>query len=380
MQHKVGAVAAGLLVVAGVTGATSAVASSPAPSAAPIKGTITYTFAAPGGEDHIFTIGADGSDPQMLVPFSQGGSSWSPDGASLMVPASASDGRITTAMVKPDGSGLDPPAATGCVIASAWTRRLVGGREAHRARRLERQGRQHERAVHAARRTAATCTRSPMSASRATTTSPVAWSPDGAWILYITIPGDGERGPLSIVSADGKKTQRLTPDGQYAWLSHFGPAGTWAPDSAHVAFSAFDSLTGSNSASFLAATDGSAPVQIADWGGYNTGARFSPDGSWVAFDRSLKTGEGDPHQHQLFLVHPDGSGTIQLTHGDTLGVGLCCASWSPDGQSLLFQGGPADDASQLYTIAVDGTAAHQLTIESGSYGNYSWSSYPATGS
>ena len=69
----------------------------------------------------------------------------------------------------------------------------------------------------------------------------------------------------------------------------------------------------------------------------------------------------------------------QLTHGDTLGVGLCCAAWSPDGQSLVFQGGPADNASQLYTIAVDGTTARQLTTDAGSYGNYSWSSYPSTG-
>ncbi len=122
-----------------------------------------------------------------------------------------------------------------------------------------------------------------------------------------------------------------------------------------------------SSAPFLLGLDGSAPVQLDDWAPWDTGARFSPDGSWIAYDQAIDgTGE-----HQLFLVRPDGSDRTQLTTHATAGMGVCCAAWSPDGAALVFQGGP-DESATLLTMALDATTATPVRPEQGPYEMVAW--------
>ena len=76
-------------------------------------------------------------------------------------------------------------------------------------------------------------------------------------------------------------------------------------------------------------------------------------------------------RHQLFLVRPDGTDGRQLTTEATAGMGLCCATWSPDGGSLVFQGGP-DATATLFTMALDATVATPLREEVGAYAQPAW--------
>jgi Tol biopolymer transport system component len=127
-----------------------------------------------------------------------------------------------------------------------------------------------------------------------------------------------------------------------------------SPDGARISFAAF-SPTASDpgrSAVFVAAGDGTNAKQISDWGDYTTSARWSPTANWIVFDRI----NGGVSAHSLYLVHPDGSGikTTPLLSAE------CLAVWSPDGDHLLVNG-PSDQATNLWSVKIDGSHLIQLT-------------------
>jgi hypothetical protein len=75
------------------------------------------------------------------------------------------------------------------------------------------------------------------------------------------------------------------------------------------------------------------------------GASWSPDGKWIA----LHVGSGG--SHNLYLIHPDGSGRRRLTRG-----GGEMPSWSPDGRYIAYAA-PAG----LVVIRPDGTEVTRLS-------------------
>jgi TolB protein len=67
--------------------------------------------------------------------------------------------------------------------------------------------------------------------------------------------------------------------------------------------------------------------------------------------------QAGPHV-QLFTIHPDGSGTRQLTHfADSDAVN---ATWSPDNTKIGFVRSWGPNKSRLYTANSDGTGLHAL--------------------
>jgi Tol biopolymer transport system component len=58
--------------------------------------------------------------------------------------------------------------------------------------------------------------------------------------------------------------------------------------------------------------------------------RFSPDGTWIAF--------GEEPNHQLHLIHPDGTGYRTLTPA-TVWVAHWGHDWSPDGTWIVIRTG-----------------------------------------
>ena len=88
---------------------------------------------------------------------------------------------------------------------------------------------------------------------------------------------------------------------------------------------------------------------------WTTTARWSPDGRWIAFDQVNRPGGA----HDLFLVHPDGTGLrmIPTATGDN---GSCCAQWSPDSRSLIYASGPSNRDTHLWTVNIDGTGVRRL--------------------
>jgi TolB protein len=84
---------------------------------------------------------------------------------------------------------------------------------------------------------------------------------------------------------------------------------------------------------------------------------WSPDGRWILF-RSNES--ADFLDSQLYVVHPDGSGLRQVTHlsADTL---LLSASFSPNGQKIVYAQTGAGGVPDIFTMDVNGTHLQQVT-------------------
>jgi Tol biopolymer transport system component len=201
---------------------------------------------------------------------------------------------------------------------------------------------------------------------------PIGFSPDGSRLLFIRDqdPGDGVNGDLFVIDAAGAHLRKLNPASTRVPVSDpFGPGASWSPDGTQVAFSAFDAtLTDGTSSVYVVPVAGGTARAITSPGSWTTSARWSPDGQWIAFDRGMPGG-----QHDVFLIHPDGTGEKDIT--TALDVGVCCGQWSPDGHWLVVQGSLTgrDDQSDLFIISAVDSAYARLTEESGGYRNWvSW--------
>jgi Tol biopolymer transport system component len=92
---------------------------------------------------------------------------------------------------------------------------------------------------------------------------------------------------------------------------------------------------------------------------------WSPDSARIAYTAMI---EG---QNQIFVVDVERSTTTPI--GDPALVGRDPA-WSPDGRTIAFAGGRADDDRGIYVMAADGSAPRRLTTAH--YANFhspSWS-------
>lgn len=363
---------AGCLVLVGAEAAAATSPASPGASIAPAAGSsgrIAYTFGLPGTDAHVFTMAPDGTDVIQVTPFDSHYSVWSPDATRLAVPQARSDGLVTTTVIGWDGS--DPltmtlPDDSSLNLApAAWspdgtTMAFDGWSDTQPALN----------GIHTGTPTGEDLIRITTVPEPGAHDPPIAYSPDGRSLLILRLPASGDFGDLYLMAPDGSGMRQLTTEGQHAWLNSFSVPASWSPDGAFIAYTAFEGPEG-RSATFVVSASGGDPVQVSDWGSYNTGARFSPDGQWVLYDTALANG-----QHDLFIVHPDGSSRTRRTDARTTGMGNCCGTWAPDGQSVLFQAGP-DSAAQLWTVSVDGTGARQLTTEAGEYGGYAWAATPS---
>jgi Tol biopolymer transport system component len=88
---------------------------------------------------------------------------------------------------------------------------------------------------------------------------------------------------------------------------------------------------------------------------------WSPDGSQIAFFRTLKGFRGQP-SHQIYVMDADGTDITQLTSGNHLSV---CPSWSPDGALIAFvrrpREGPSIPYGRIAVMEPDGTNVTEIT-------------------
>ena len=97
--------------------------------------------------------------------------------------------------------------------------------------------------------------------------------------------------------------------------------------------------------------EGADPVRITPWGYAFADHAWSPDGSWIVFQR--------PHG-QLYLVHPDGSGLHRVPLQLQPGTGALNPSWSPDARWIVFSLQRSDKA-EIYMVRPDGTGMRKVT-------------------
>ena len=225
------------------------------------------------------------------------------------------------------------------------------------------------------------------------------WFPEGDRILITDDAAVGPGRPLrpAVIDADGSNLRSLdavsdpelnlgcgdvSPDGTRIALEGFGEGGDHAPDGIYsvrasdggglvrllqgpvsppryspdgTRLSFFDTREGvsptGSGALFVMRADGSNLRRITPWGFAFDDHAWSPDGTWIVFQRPYG---------QLYLVHPDGSGLHRVPIQLPAGAGGLNPSWSPDGGWIVFSL-QRDERAEIYLLRPDGTGLRRVT-------------------
>jgi Tol biopolymer transport system component len=189
-----------------------------------------------------------------------------------------------------------------------------------------------------------------------------AWGPNRELVINLASGREktggfgGQIQRSEIVILDLKKGTQRSVARMDAWQADLGRP-VWSPDGRQIAYEHLWSPLSSRQGLALrvvSARGGRShqvtPYKLAagdhpDW---------SPDGRWLIF-RTDADQEDSPSQ--LSVVHPDGSG---LRHFDTPGDTVLSASFSPDGDWVVYSG-PGRGGADLYAMRSDGTGNRPLT-------------------
>jgi Tol biopolymer transport system component len=179
------------------------------------------------------------------------------------------------------------------------------------------------------------------------------WFADGSQLV---VDRSYDNGTLAIVTRSGSDVRTF----HSAWASsNVSATPDVSPDGRAIVYAA--AAFGFGESLRLIGPDGTGDRWIVDpFNSANTspngdGARWSPNGRWIAFSEAYP-GDGTA---ALALVKPDGSGFRLLTSraGATVSP-----SWSPDGRRLVFVRQQRDPQAPgpLWIIGQDGRAAHPI--------------------
>ena len=175
-----------------------------------------------------------------------------------------------------------------------------------------------------------------------------AWSPDGSRIAFLSNmerpdPTD-LRCSIFTMDPDGSNVQRVTDELCGDQFPEWSPDGEWI---------IFLSDRDGSDHLYRTRVDGAVVERIGDVQRAN-GARWSPDGTRIAFHR--RTAE-EPESAEIFVMDADGSDLRQVTSNDWFDS---YADWSPDGRSLLYSS-QRDGVWDLHMIDLVDGSQHQLT-------------------
>ena len=201
---------------------------------------------------------------------------------------------------------------------------------------------------------------------------------DGSWVVFASdanlLGQDGDRGgEIYAVRRDGSGLAQVT---------NLSSGGAGAPsvtgDGWTIVFTADSNATGDNldlsTEVFLVHRDGGGLVQLTDGDAGTEAAApvIAADGSVVFFDADTDpVGANGDGSREIFRVQPDGSGTAQLTDGPE-GTTSRNARCSRDGSVVVFEsnadldGTNPDGSWEVFVIRGDGTGLRAITAD-GSY-------------
>jgi TolB protein len=158
------------------------------------------------------------------------------------------------------------------------------------------------------------------------------WSPDGRWLAFSRVRGEGEAPQVWLVRPSGKGAHRLVQGGQPSWA----PGGRWI---------AFDAPGGI----WVVHADGSGRRRIV--AGSVGGLKWSPDGRRIAYT------SWRANTSEIYVARSDGARRRRLTRN---AVDDFDPSWSPDGRKILYTHG-RDNAHSVYVMRSDGSGKRRLT-------------------
>jgi Tol biopolymer transport system component len=164
------------------------------------------------------------------------------------------------------------------------------------------------------------------------------WSPDGSKILFVSFRDSNAE--VYVMNSDGSNQVNLTN----AAGNDIEPA--YSPDGKQIAFRG---LRDGGMNIYVMKPDGSEQMPLTSDTGFNREPSFSPDGSKIVF-RSNRDGN-----QEIYLMDSDGDNQVNLTN--TPDAGEFKASFSPDGQKIIFSDGNND----LFVMDDDGQNRSNLT-------------------
>ncbi len=174
------------------------------------------------------------------------------------------------------------------------------------------------------------------------------WSPDGAWLAWVT-----GRGALWRMRPDGTAQERLTPEGD-----RDGDA-VWSPDGRRIVIAAYSAMFEVNNREIVILNaDGSQRVRVSNNPGDDRLPVWSPDGTRVAWNS--ERGPMGQKVRDLFVANADGSEELRVTNSVDPEYGVL---W-PTAETLLFvrEERYASGATQdLYSQRPDSTEPRNLT-------------------
>jgi Tol biopolymer transport system component len=170
------------------------------------------------------------------------------------------------------------------------------------------------------------------------TPSSVQWSPDSRRIGFTGESSSGAR-DVWIIDATGDSLRNLTSDGVSTALA-------WSPDGARVLYMRPDASTpGSNLLREVQPDSGGVRTLLGPLGIMILGADYSADGLHVAFcyDR------GSPTGFVIEVCNPNGSNRVRVAESNPPLEELGPPSWSPDGTLIVFSAHIGTASNDLYT-------------------------------
>ncbi len=155
------------------------------------------------------------------------------------------------------------------------------------------------------------------------------WSPDGKQIVF-TSDRDNKNREIYTMNSNGSNIYRVTNN------DLFEEVPTWSIDGKKILFTRqlvelVDTLKTTNGEIFIMDKTGANEKRLTYKKGFDSGAKFSPDGKRIAF-----YGPTEDKNYDLFIMNADGSDITNLTN-DILED--YSPDWSPDGKWIAYSSG-----------------------------------------
>jgi Tol biopolymer transport system component len=274
------------------------------------------------GSKSVWTANPDGTNAQQLLPVNPISccGAFSPNGRKLAIPYPAKGGRVGTAVINPDGSGLRPfPIKQENLNVGCAT-----------------------------------------------------WSPNGKRLACETWDdkAPARDGVYTISSANGGGLTRLTSNP----IGGHDLPGSYSPNGKQLVFTRFDKTGNTGIGLFIVNTNGSHEHRLTPKGilldAGNSGD-WSPQGNLIIFSRSIN-GPGE-----LWAIQPNGTHAHPLiVQGLPCGTTVGCHEpiWSPDGKKIIFAENGIGPTTQIYTINANGTGLENVTAGD----DPTWGTHPLT--